>query len=107
MRLDVRPGLTGLAQISGGKLLSVEEKDAIDEHYVRHGSICLDFSILARTLCVMPCGDRRNEAIIAAALAKKHEKGNAENTTFHTVQIPNKAFLTSGEGALLIASGGS
>src|SRR5262249_48088673 len=27
LRLQVRPGLTGLAQISGGKLLSAEEKD--------------------------------------------------------------------------------
>jgi lipopolysaccharide/colanic/teichoic acid biosynthesis glycosyltransferase len=74
-RLDVRPGLTGLAQISGGKLLSIEEKNAFDEHYVRHGSIFLDFSILARTLWVMLRGDRRNEAIIAAALAEKQEHG--------------------------------
>src|SRR5258708_22923497 len=67
-RLDVRPGLTGLAQISGGKLLSIEEKDAFDEHYVRHGSIFLDFSIVARNLLWMPPRDRRNESITAAAL---------------------------------------
>jgi lipopolysaccharide/colanic/teichoic acid biosynthesis glycosyltransferase len=77
-RLDVRPGLTGLAQISGGKLLSVEEKDALDEHYVRHSSIFLDLSILAWTLWVMLRGDRRNEAVIAAALAEKRERDAAK-----------------------------
>src|SRR5258708_37432588 len=60
-RLEVRPGLTGLAQISGGKLLSIDEKDAFDEHYVRHGSIFLAFSIMARTLSVMGrCGGRND-----------------------------------------------
>jgi lipopolysaccharide/colanic/teichoic acid biosynthesis glycosyltransferase len=107
VRLDVRPGLTGLAQISGGKLLSIEEKDAFDEHYVRHGSIFLDFSILARTLWVMLRGDRRNEAIIAAALAEKQEHGKAKNTILRTREIPSEPLPASGEGALLMAGGGS
>jgi len=106
-RLDVRPGLTGLAQISGGKLLSIEEKDAFDEHYVRHGSIFLDFSILARTLWVMLRGDRRNEAIIAAALAEKQEHGKAKNTILRTREISSEPLPASGEGALLMAGGGS
>jgi lipopolysaccharide/colanic/teichoic acid biosynthesis glycosyltransferase len=104
-RLDVRPGLTGLAQISGGKLLSIEEKDAFDEHYVRHGSIFLDFSILARTLWVMLRGDRRNEAIIAGALAEKH--GKAKKTILRTREISSEPLPASGEGALLMAGGGS
>ncbi len=77
-RLYVRPGLTGLAQISGGKLLSIEEKDALDEHYVRQCSIFLDLSILARTLWVMIRDDRRNEVVIAAALAEKQEHVKAK-----------------------------
>ena len=106
-RLDVRPGLTGLAQISGGKLLSIEEKSAFDEHYVRHGSIFLDFSILARTLWVMLRGDRRNEAIIAAALAEKQEHGKAKNKILRPLEIPNEPLPASGEGVLLMAGGGS
>jgi lipopolysaccharide/colanic/teichoic acid biosynthesis glycosyltransferase len=106
MRLDVRPGLTGLAQINGGKLLSIEEKDAFDEHYVRHGSIFLDFSILVRTLWVMLRGDRRNEAIIAAALAEKQECSKAKNTTLRTLEIPSEALAASSEGVLLMAGGG-
>jgi lipopolysaccharide/colanic/teichoic acid biosynthesis glycosyltransferase len=76
MRLQVSPGLTGLAQISGGKLISVEEKDALDEHYVQRASLFLDLNILVRTFWVMFRGDVRNEQVIAAALAEK--RGRAE-----------------------------
>jgi lipopolysaccharide/colanic/teichoic acid biosynthesis glycosyltransferase len=107
MRLDVRPGLTGLAQINGGKLLSIEEKDAVDQHYVRHGSIFLDFSILARTLWVVLRGDRRNEAIIVAALAERQEHGKTKNTVLRTLETPSEPLPASGEGALLMARGGS
>jgi lipopolysaccharide/colanic/teichoic acid biosynthesis glycosyltransferase len=106
-RLDVRPGLTGLAQINGGKLLSIEEKDAFDEHYVRHSSMLLDFRILARTLWVMLRGDRRNEAIIAAVLAEKQEHVKTKNTVSRTLKIPSEPLTASGEGALLMAGGGS
>jgi len=102
-RLDVRPGLTGLAQVSGGKLLSVEEKDAFDEHYVRHSSIFLDFTIVARTPWVMLRGDRRNEVIIAAALAEKQEHGRAKNTILRTREISSEPLPTNGEGALVVA----
>jgi lipopolysaccharide/colanic/teichoic acid biosynthesis glycosyltransferase len=106
-RLEVRPGLTGLAQVSGGKLLSIEEKNAFDEHYVRCGSIFRDFSILARTVWVMLRGDRRNEAIIAAVLAEEREHGKAKNTTLRTLEISSEALSASREGALLMAGGGS
>jgi lipopolysaccharide/colanic/teichoic acid biosynthesis glycosyltransferase len=76
-RLQVSPGLTGLAQISGGKLVSVEEKDALDEHYVQHASLFLDLSILLRTAWVMFRGDVRNEVVIDAALAEKSERESA------------------------------
>jgi lipopolysaccharide/colanic/teichoic acid biosynthesis glycosyltransferase len=46
----VRPGLTGLAQISGRNALSWEEKFSLDVEYVRTYSFALDLSILLRTL---------------------------------------------------------
>jgi sugar transferase EpsL len=49
-RHDVRPGLTGLAQISGRNALSWEEKFALDVRYVDHWSMALDWKILAATL---------------------------------------------------------
>jgi len=50
IRHKVRPGLTGLAQISGRNALSWEEKFECDVQYVRNKSLLLDLNILWRTL---------------------------------------------------------
>ena len=47
--LRVLPGLTGLAQISGREDLSLKEKVALDEQYVRTMSPALDLGIALRT----------------------------------------------------------
>ena len=47
--LRVRPGLTGLAQVSGRENLSLEEKTALDADYVRRLSPALDLRIALRT----------------------------------------------------------
>jgi lipopolysaccharide/colanic/teichoic acid biosynthesis glycosyltransferase len=78
LRLQVSPGLTGLAQIYGGKLISIEEKDALDEHYVQHASLFLDLNIMVRTAWVMLRGDTRNEEVIAAALAEKRGRAGSK-----------------------------
>ena len=70
-RLAVRPGVTGWAQVCGGRLISVDEKNALDEWYIRHASLHLDLAILARTAVMLPTGERRNEAAIAAALRER------------------------------------
>ena len=49
-RHDVRPGVTGLAQVSGRNALTWEDKFAADVDYVRRRSLRLDLSILARTV---------------------------------------------------------
>lgn len=49
-RHEVRPGITGWAQINGRNALSWEEKFRLDVWYVEHRSIALDLAILARTL---------------------------------------------------------
>lgn len=48
-RHEVRPGLTGLAQVSGRNALTWNEKFALDVWYVDHISLMLDLRILART----------------------------------------------------------
>ena len=48
-RHDMRPGLTGLAQVSGRNDQSWEERLALDIWYVGHWSFRLDAKILART----------------------------------------------------------
>jgi len=47
--LSVRPGLTGLWQVSGRQLLSKADRVRLDAEYVRRMSLRLDLTILART----------------------------------------------------------
>ena len=49
-RHDVRPGLTGWAQVNGRNATSWEERFALDLWYVDHHSFTLDLRILARTV---------------------------------------------------------
>jgi lipopolysaccharide/colanic/teichoic acid biosynthesis glycosyltransferase len=49
-RHEVRPGITGLAQISGRNALSWEEKFRLDVWYVDHYSFWLDLKILGMTV---------------------------------------------------------
>ena len=50
MRHNVRPGLTGLAQVNGRNLLTWEEKFEWDVKYVENISLWLDIKILFRTV---------------------------------------------------------
>ena len=68
-RSVVRPGLTGLAQVSGNTLLTNPEKIAIDLYYTRVWTLWLDFRILLKTVGMVISGDRRDEALIARAIA--------------------------------------
>ena len=49
-RHEVRPGLTGWAQINGRNAISWEEKFALDVWYVDHQSVWLDLKILFLTV---------------------------------------------------------
>lgn len=48
-RHDMKPGITGLAQVSGRNMLDWEDRFKLDVWYVDHWSIGLDFRILFRT----------------------------------------------------------
>ena len=52
-RHEVKPGMTGLAQVSGRNNLSWEEKFALDVQYVDTHSLLLDFNIMFKTVEVM------------------------------------------------------
>ena len=49
-RHDVRPGVTGLAQVNGRNALTWREKFALDIEYVDHVSVGLDLRILLLTI---------------------------------------------------------
>lgn len=50
---DIRPGITGLAQISGRSDLSFEEEIRLDTFYMEHWSLLMDFVILLKTPFVL------------------------------------------------------
>ena len=49
-RHEVRPGVTGWAQVNGRNALSWEDKFRLDVWYVDHRSLCLDLKILLLTV---------------------------------------------------------
>lgn len=49
-RHEVRPGLTGLAQVSGRNELAWQERFELDVWYVDHWTVVLDLEILVRTV---------------------------------------------------------
>ncbi len=48
--LSVKSGLTGLAQVSGRRDISFEERRALDIYYIHNWSLKLDFRILCQTV---------------------------------------------------------
>jgi lipopolysaccharide/colanic/teichoic acid biosynthesis glycosyltransferase len=56
-RLAVKPGLTGLAQVSGRASLSWEERIELDLEYIERRSWRLDLEILVRTARIIRAGE--------------------------------------------------
>jgi undecaprenyl-phosphate galactose phosphotransferase len=46
----VRPGMTGLWQVSGRTALPFAERTILDEYYIKNWSLWMDFSIILRTI---------------------------------------------------------
>ena len=55
-RLEVRPGITGWAQVHGRTSLTWPERIELDVWYVDHRSLALDLRILARTVRLLATG---------------------------------------------------
>ena len=49
-RHEVKPGITGWAQVNGRNALGWEERFQLDVWYVDHGSMLLDLKIIAKTI---------------------------------------------------------
>ena len=76
-RFEVRPGITGWAQVNGRNALSWEEKFDLDTWYVDNWSLGLDLKILAATLRAVA----RGEGIAGEGMATMSEfKGSHEIT---------------------------
>ena len=65
LRLQMRPGVTGWAQINGGRQIAAEEKGVLDEWYVHNACVWLDIRIILRTVWTVLFGDRCNVSHVA------------------------------------------
>lgn len=58
-RFEVRPGLTGLAQVNGNIALSWDERFRHDVQYVDQQSLWMDVAIIFRTMAVILVGEEK------------------------------------------------
>jgi lipopolysaccharide/colanic/teichoic acid biosynthesis glycosyltransferase len=58
-RLNMKPGMTGLAQVSGNIHLDLQDRYKYDVYYVEHYSLWLDIKIIFRTVGVILFGEDR------------------------------------------------
>lgn len=56
-RLNMKPGMTGLAQVSGNIYLNLQDRYKFDVYYVENFSLWLDIKIIKRTFGVLLYGE--------------------------------------------------
>ena len=72
-RLLVRPGLTGWAQVNGGKSVSASDKMALDMWYIRNASVRLDAKIMLMTIRMVVTGERENPDAVERAWSELND----------------------------------
>ena len=82
LRLMVRPGLTGWAQINGGNLITPEEKGALDDWYVQKASLWLDLRIALSTMRFVFAGERRSEHAVSEANSLQQTNAHLKTPIF-------------------------
>jgi lipopolysaccharide/colanic/teichoic acid biosynthesis glycosyltransferase len=95
-RLAVRPGLTGWAQIKGGRELTASDKAALDIWYVRKASLRLDLRILFGTVAVIRYGEQTDFDAIRQAwrelrsggISRVHDKMALDGHGTHLHKAP-------------------
>lgn len=66
-RLAIPPGITGWAQINGGRMVNAADKAAMDVWYLKNASPLVDLRICIHTLRMILAGERPNPQAVAAA----------------------------------------
>jgi lipopolysaccharide/colanic/teichoic acid biosynthesis glycosyltransferase len=91
-RLDVRPGITGWAQVNGRNALTWEERFALDVWYVDHQSLRLDLKILWMTLVkvVRREGVTTEEGNLAAHFAGTRPRKEKDSSVAESPSVEEK-----------------
>jgi lipopolysaccharide/colanic/teichoic acid biosynthesis glycosyltransferase len=106
LRLSVRPGITGWAQVNGAKLVTKDAKEKFDEWYVRNASLWFDLKIVLMTLKIMGRSYLRSaeaSADLAQVQAKRAElaRSGAEPISFEPVQQSRESVIPAAVSAKL------
>ncbi len=96
LRLLVRPGITGWAQINGGNLVTTEEKGALDDWYVQNASFRLDLRIVFYTLIFFFTGERRAERAVAEATLLQQSNGHGNKMPEERKRAEVREMITAG-----------
>jgi len=67
VRLSMRPGITGWAQVNGGRIISTSDKLMLDIWYVQNASLAVDLAIVLRTVKMILFGDQINSNAVNQA----------------------------------------
>lgn len=80
-RLLVRPGLTGWAQVVGGRRIKADDKAALDIWYVQNASLALDAKIVFQTLRMITLGESLSIMEIRRAWRELGTNGVVQSST--------------------------
>lgn len=56
-RLEIKPGLTGWAQVNGGYEINPEDKLKLDLYYINNNTVLLDVTIIFKTIKIIVTGE--------------------------------------------------
>jgi len=95
-RLSVRPGITGFAQVCGGRLVSAEDKNALDVWYIRNASLWLDTKILLLTPIALMRAERIDHQSLGAARAGLERLKTQSAARSDSCSLPSESVMGDG-----------
>jgi lipopolysaccharide/colanic/teichoic acid biosynthesis glycosyltransferase len=93
-RLSVRPGITGWAQVNGGRLMPVTEKTALDLWYTEAMGPRLDLKIALLTAKTVIFGEYINLDAVDAAMARHTQPSAGGLSQDHTGRSDSQDFAS-------------
>ena len=96
LRLSVRPSISGWAQVNGAKLVTREEKENLDEWYVRNASLWVDLRIIVMTIKVILKGRVSSQEILADSEQVQSRNIGFERTNTAPSRLEHRSAGTPG-----------
>jgi lipopolysaccharide/colanic/teichoic acid biosynthesis glycosyltransferase len=95
VRLSVRPGITGWAQVNGAKLVTKVDKEKLDDWYVRNASLWTDLRIALLTFKLMLTSRLSSRESVADAERVRSRNFDLEQTVVAPSRAAGERHLSS------------